>query len=161
MAKHGDLAVTLVGVDLPFDRVHVGDGGEIEIFAPDEGRQFLEEFFAGEKIAGDRARLDIGGAFPVLPHALVITQRGGERDGDGRRARIGPQTQIGAKHITFIGVFAHDFDDAFGHPHEEIDILQRIGEAYAVAVEENDQINVGGIIQLIGAALAHAEKNPA
>ena len=38
-----DLAMAAIGVDLPLHRVHVGERGEVEIFAPHEGRQFVED----------------------------------------------------------------------------------------------------------------------
>ena len=41
VAGDRDLAVAAIGVDLPLDRVDVGDRGEVEIFAPDEGREFV------------------------------------------------------------------------------------------------------------------------
>ena len=43
MAPHRDLAMTLDRVDLPLQRLHVGDGGEIEIAAPDIRRQPMNE----------------------------------------------------------------------------------------------------------------------
>ena len=140
--------------------MHVGDGGEVEIFAPDEGRELLQELFASEDVARDRPRLDIGGALPVLAHAFVIAQRRFERDGDRRRARIGTQPQIGAKHIAVGGALAHDPHDPLRQFDEEIDVLRRLGESRARTVEEHDEIDVGGVVQLEGAALAHAEKNP-
>ena len=38
VALDRDLAMAAIGVDLPLHAVDVGDGGEVEIFAPDEGR---------------------------------------------------------------------------------------------------------------------------
>ena len=49
-----DLAMAAIGVDLPLHRVDVGDRGEIEIFAPDEGREVAEQRFAGRDVAGAR-----------------------------------------------------------------------------------------------------------
>ena len=161
VADDGDLAMALMRVDLPLDRMHVGDGGEVEIFAPDEWREFLQEIFAREDVARDRPRLDIGGALPVLAHAFIVAQRRFERDRDRRRARIGTQPQIGAKHIAVDRALAHDLHDALRQSDEKIDVLRRIGEARARAIEEDDEIDVGGVVQLEGAALAHAEKNPA
>ena len=37
-----DLAMAAIGVDLPLHGVHVGDRGEVEIFAPDERRKLVE-----------------------------------------------------------------------------------------------------------------------
>ena len=39
VALDRDLVVAPIGVDLPLHRVDVGDRGEVEILAPDEGRQ--------------------------------------------------------------------------------------------------------------------------
>ena len=88
---HRDLAMAAIGVDLPLHGVDVGDGGEIEIFSPHEGRQFVEDRFARRNVAGANARLDHGGALPVLPHALVIRDGRRGRDRDRGRGRIGPQ----------------------------------------------------------------------
>ena len=156
MAKNGDFAMALMRVNLPLDRMNIGDGGEIEIFAPHERRQLLEKNLAGLDIAGDGPRLDEGGALPVLAHAFVIGIGRLQRNGDRRRAGVGAQPQIGAKHIAVGGVLAHDFDDPPREPREEIDVLVRPRHARALAVEQHDEIDVGGIIQLIGALLAHA-----
>ena len=43
VARHDDAVVTAHGVDLPLHRVDVGDGGVVEIFAPDEGRKLAQE----------------------------------------------------------------------------------------------------------------------
>ena len=87
VALDRDLAVAAIGVDLPLHRVHVGDRGEVEIFAPDEGREFAQELLAGRDIAGAGARLDHRRAFPVLADAFVIVERRGGRDRDLRRGR--------------------------------------------------------------------------
>ena len=42
-----DLAVAAIGVDLPLHRVDVGDGGEVEILAPDERRELAQQALAG------------------------------------------------------------------------------------------------------------------
>ena len=44
-------------------------------------------------------RLDHGGALPVLAPALVVDERRLDRDRERRRARIGPQAQIGAEDV--------------------------------------------------------------
>jgi hypothetical protein len=49
------LAMPFIGMDLALDRMDVGDGGEVEIFAPDEGRQIGEEAAPELDVAGDWA----------------------------------------------------------------------------------------------------------
>ena len=45
-ALGGEPIVDLVDMDLPLDRVDVGDGGEVEIAPPDEGLQLRQEALA-------------------------------------------------------------------------------------------------------------------
>src|SRR6266567_1119379 len=53
-------------IDLALDRVDVLDRREVEVFSPDEGPQLTQKALRGNAIAGDRARLDQGSAFPIL-----------------------------------------------------------------------------------------------
>ena len=76
--------VALVGVDLPLDRVDVGDGRIIQVFAEDEGAHFAKEGFAGPEIPADRSRLDEGGPLPVLAASFVVEEGGIDRDGKRR-----------------------------------------------------------------------------
>ena len=108
VALDRDLAVTAIGVDLPLHRVDVGDGGEVEIFAPDEGRELREQCLAGGDIAGAGPRLDHRGAFPVLPAALVVVERRRGRDRDLGRGRIGTQPQIGAEDVAVGGALLQE-----------------------------------------------------
>ncbi len=55
------------------------------------------------QIAGHRARLDHRGALPVLAHAFVVGDGGGQRDGGRRHGGIGAQAQVGAEHVA-VGV---------------------------------------------------------
>ena len=43
VTAHGDLAMALVRMDLPFDRVNIGNRGIVEIFAPDVRRKLCHE----------------------------------------------------------------------------------------------------------------------
>src|SRR5262249_14266938 len=83
-----NLAVPLEGVDLPLHRVHVGDRGEVEILAPDEGREAVQDGGADRTVASARPRLDERCPLPVLPGALVVVERRWKRDRDLRRGRI-------------------------------------------------------------------------
>ena len=114
-----DLAVPAIDVDLPLHRLHVGDGGEIQIFAPHEWRQVVEQRFAGRDVAGAGARLDQRGALPVLPGAFVIGQRRRGRDRDRGRGRIGPQPQVGAEHIAVAVALLQELHQLLRQPHEQ------------------------------------------
>ena len=54
VAGDRDLAEAAEGVDLPLHGVDVGDGGEVEVLAPDERRQLVQERLAGRDVAGAR-----------------------------------------------------------------------------------------------------------
>ena len=91
VAGDGDLAVALMRMHAPLHGVNVGDGGEVEIFPPDEGRELAEEVLAGVDVAGDDARLDQRGALPVLAEALVVGEAGVGGERDLRSAGIRPE----------------------------------------------------------------------
>ncbi len=116
---HRDGAVALEGVHAALHGMDVGDRREVEIFAPDEGRELAQELLAGLDIAGHDARLDERGALPVLAEALVIGEAGVDRERDLRRARIGPEPQIGAEHVAVGGVLLQEAHQVAGQPHEE------------------------------------------
>ena len=99
VAGDGDLVVAAHRMDLPLHRVHVGDRGEVEILAPDERREILEEALAEGEVAGDGPRLDQRGPLPVLADRLVVGVGGGERDRDRRRAGIGTQAVVDAMDV--------------------------------------------------------------
>jgi hypothetical protein len=92
-----------VRVDAPLHRVDIGDGGEIEARAPDEGADRVQERLPQGAVARHRARLDHRRALPVLAHRLVI----GDRPPDGDRGRggrgVGAQAEVGAEHVA-VGV---------------------------------------------------------
>src|SRR5262249_51914682 len=90
-------------IDPALHGVDIGDGGKIEATPPDEGANGVEKGGPEGEVAGDRARLDHGGAFPVLSHALVIGDGGWQRDGRRSHCRVWAQPEIGAKYIA-VGV---------------------------------------------------------
>ncbi len=95
----GDLVVPAHRVDLPLHGVNVGDRGEVEILAPDERREILEEALAEGEVAGDGPRLDQRGPLPVLANRLVVGVGGAERHRDRRRAGVGTQAVIDAMDV--------------------------------------------------------------
>ena len=68
-----------VRVDLALDRVNILDGCEVEVFPPDERLQLAQEAAPGGAVAGDRTGLDQRSAFPILPDALIVGERRGNR----------------------------------------------------------------------------------
>ena len=130
VALDRDLAVAAIGVDLLLHGVHVGDGGVVEIFAPDERGQLANERFAGGEIAGARPRLDQRGALPVLAPSLVVVERRRGRDRDLGRGRIGAQPQIDAEHVAVGGALLQKLHQVAREPHVKADRLERSAPAW-------------------------------
>ena len=161
VALDRDLAMALVRMDLALDRMDVGDRRVVHVFAPDIGLQLLEERLARRDVAGHRPRLDHRGALPVLAAALVVVQRGLDRDRQRRRAGIGPQPQIGAEDIAVLGAVLQDAHEPARQPRKQVGRVHRIDDRRRFRIEEDDQVDVGGEIELVRAELAHAEHDPA
>ena len=132
---------TLMGVDLPLDGMNIRNRCEIQIAPPDKGANFAQKSIPCRAISCDRPRLDHGSAFPILTHAFVIGDGGG--DGDGKRCggRIGPQAQIGAEDITIGGAFFHQ-------PHQiprdtHINRLGAIRVLRRCGIVKHHQVNIG------------------
>ena len=119
VALHGDGAMPLEGMHPPLHGMDVGDRGEVEILPPDEGRELGQELLACRDIAGRDPCLDQGGALPILAEALVIGEPRLDRERNLRRARIGPEPEIGAVDIAVGGVLLEQTDEIAREPHEE------------------------------------------
>ena len=157
MTLHCDLAVAAIGVDLLLHRVHVGDGGVVEVFAPNERGKLADERFAGGKIAGARPRLDQRGALPVLATALVVVECRCGGDRDLGRGRIGAKPQIDTEHVTVGRALLQKLDQVAGQPHVKADRIEVRRKPGEVRIEKDHQIDVAGKIQLVSAHLAHGE----
>ena len=156
-----DPAMALVDMDLPLDRVHVGNRRIVEVLAPDEGRDLLEEALAARHIAGAGPRLDQGRAFPVLAEALVIDERGGDRHGERRRAGVGAQPQVRPEDVAVRRAVAHHLDQPLGHAHELDRRLRPARNGRKLRLVHHDQVDVGGIVQLQRAIFTHGEDDEA
>ena len=157
VARDLDGAAAAMGVDLALDRMDVVDGREVEMLAPDVGRQVGQEGLADGEVAGDGVRLDHGRALPVLADALVVELGGLHRHGERRRARVGPQPEVGAEDVAVGRGLRHQLHQHARAAHEVPRQLLVAGERRRVAVVEQDEVDVAGIVELAGAELAHAE----
>jgi hypothetical protein len=102
----------LVLVDAALHGVDVGHGGEIQVPAPDEGADRLEEGGAHREVAGDGTGLEHGRAFPVLAHAFVVGDGGVQVDAGRRGGWVRAQAQIGPKHVAVDVAGLHQGDEA-------------------------------------------------
>ena len=146
----------LVGVDAPLHGVNVGEGGEVEVAAPDKGADGLEEAGAEGKVASHRARLQHGRAFPILSHALIVGD--GPRQGDAGRCgrRVGAQPQVGAEHVAVGVVCLHQGHEVTRHASVEgaggVAVVNT-----RVRIVQQDEVDIAGIVQFARAELAHAK----
>jgi hypothetical protein len=120
--------VDLVGVDLALDRMDVGDGGEVEVLAPDVGLQFGQEGRRRVQVPGAGAGLDEGRPFPVLADRLVVLQRRGRRHRERCRRRVGPQPEVQAEDVAVAGLQLHQFRHPGGQPHRESKRFNPLGD---------------------------------
>ena len=116
---HRNGAVALEGMHPPLHGVDVGDRSEVEIFAPDEGREVTQELLARHDIAGRHPRLDQGRALPVLAEAFIIGEPGLDRERDLGRTGVRPEPKIGAEDIAVGRVLLEQPDKIARQPHEE------------------------------------------
>ena len=153
--SHGAVAVEVV--DLLAHRADLLDRGEVEPLVPDERRQPLEEGRAGGQVAGNGAGLDEGGALPGAAEAEVVVE--GEVHGDGRGGRggVGAQAEVGAEDVAVAGAGLEDAGQVARDPQEAVALALAAGVAHPGRVVEDDEIDVGGVVQLAGAVLAEGE----
>src|SRR5207302_622068 len=79
------------------ERAHLLDGAEIEVLAPDEGREPAQRLLADGEVASDRPRLEQVEALPRRSLGFVIQlERTGGVD-DRAAPSFGPQVEIDAE----------------------------------------------------------------
>ena len=137
----------------------VADGRVVQVPAPDERHQRLEEGGAGRFVAGDHARLDQRRALPVLAVALVVELGGvaGQRQRVPRRVRS--QAQIGAKDVAVLGLGLEQIDQPAREPDAERHRALRAAVGQAALVEQDDQVDVARVVELAAPCLPMPRTN--
>ena len=136
------------------------DRGKVQMLAPDKGRERLEKPVARRDVARAGARLDIGRAFPCAALGLVIGLGRGHRQADGGHGGIGAQAQVGAEDVSFARQVRQHRAGAAGHADERGAGLLFVAPI-AGFIEEADEVDVGGIVQLARPHLAHGQRDHA
>src|SRR3546814_14664231 len=72
------------------------------------------EGLAERAVAGHRARLDHGGALPVLAQAFVVGEGGVQADRQRHGAGIGPEAQVGAEDVAVGGAVVQAAHEEIG-----------------------------------------------
>ena len=146
-----------MGADAQAHVLGVLDRGEVEVAAPDEGAEALEEGLAGGDGAGAGAGLDVGGALPGAADALVVVLGRLGGDADRRHRGVGAQAQVDAEDVALGGDLGEELHQALGDADEAAAELGVVVGVVAGLVEEHDQVDVGGVVELARAHLAHGE----
>ncbi len=154
---HLDVAVALHRVDAPLHRVHVGNGRIVQILAPYPRRQLLHEALAQRHVAAAGPRLDPRRPLPRLADAEIVVQRHLHWQRHRRGAGVGPQPQVDAHHLPVLGDVGQDVDQPPHQPDEHRAGIAPRRHRRPRWLEQEDEVNIGGVVQLPRAALAHLE----
>ena len=121
--------------------------------------QAQQKFHTQTNVAGRGARLDHGGALPVLPHAFIINGSCLQGDGNLCGAGIGAQAQVNAKAVAVFRDVLQNRDQPLGQAHKECGGLDAFRHRCGFRIIENNEIDIAGVIQFTGAVLAHGERH--
>src|SRR5579883_3490638 len=133
------------------------DRREVEVLAPEEGAQLREKSGARRAVAGHGARLDEGGALPILAGALVIGEGSADRQRGRGRGGIGPQPQIRTEDVAVAGTLLHQSHQILRQTSEKLRRAALTAIAYLIELEQHDEVDIARIVELACAELAHAE----
>ncbi len=147
-------------VDLALHRLEVGERPEVEVAAVDEGLELGEQRRAERAVARDHPRLEPRGALPRLPPALVVRERGRPRHGNRPLAAPGPEPQVDAEAEPVGGDLGEGAGHLLAHSGGEL-AHGATSRQLAVARIDVDEVDVGAVIELAAAELAHAEHGEA
>ena len=149
------LARTLVGLaDTHRQSAHLLDGGEIQAATPHEAADLLEKVVARRHVARRRARTDIGSALPGQRAAFVVLDGGVEADGQRRDLAGGAQPQVYPQHVSIACWLAQQLHQLAGIALRRFARFVPLAPGQAFRVEQQDGIDVGGIVELARALLA-------
>ncbi len=126
---------------------HLAHGVGIEHVGPYERPGERQEPFRQRRVAGHRPGLDERLELPRAGPPLV--PRGVPVDGPGQRAgaSLGAQIGVGAEHRPVSGGLRHDRQDPTGAPFGVV----------SVAVVDEQDVDVAGVVELASAELAHPD----
>ncbi len=110
------------------------------------------------EIAGDRPALDQRLPLPGSAARHIVAQRGVERAGQRPLLAVGAQPHVDAIGDSQRRVVGQQPDELAPHPGEELGVGDDLGPAVcAILVVQEDQIDVGAVVELLAAQLAQAQ----
>ena len=111
---------------------------------------------AQRPVAGDGARLQPHRPLPRLAERLVVGEQRGQRQRERTLPAARPQAQVDAEAEAVRRHLGERARHLLGHADEELAHGASVGQL-AVALVDVDQIDVGAVVELAAAELAHAE----
>ena len=135
------------------------NGREIQMFTPHKRAQPVQIGPPRVEITGTGTRLDMRGALPRAPDALIIGLGRRHRHTDRRHLRIGAQAQIGAKHIAVAGDVGQDRAHLTGHTDKGRTGVMIIVGVEPVLIKQANQVDIRGIVQLTRTVFAHRQRD--
>jgi hypothetical protein len=166
-AAGGELDVDFGGAELAGGELFVDaeaglgdsfDGSEVERRGIDERFDEGEESAAGGGVAGGDAGLDEHLELPVAAAGLVVSLGGIEGHDDFAVAAFGAEAEIDAVADAFGGVAAEEVGDEVGDLLRELFVGDGFGAGgVAIGGVEEDEVDVGAVVELFAAELADGE----
>ncbi len=151
------LAAAHLGIDQRLQFAQAFERCVVEIAAPDEGPQALQQLAPSRQVAAHRARAQQGEALPLAAFALVVILHRIEGQRQASGGAEGTQAPVDAIAETLRGGLAEQCAGALHQACEEILVVQRASAiGLAGARKGGDQIDVAGEVQLARAELAQA-----
>ena len=142
-------------------RLHVPDrleGAVIQIAPVDERRERVDERRAAVDVAGHRARLDPGVALPLAAVGLVVVLHRGEAGHQRPGIAERPQPRIDAIDEAFRGALRQTLHQRARHALEiAVGVQRALAVGLARRTVAEDQIDIGGEVELAATELAHAD----
>ena len=152
----GAVAARDLAPDLHVQVAHGVDRAEVEILAKDEGAGDAVEL--GPAFAQHHPRLDPGVALPlaalgdeiVFQHVEAAHQRPG--------VAIGAQAHVDAEHLAMFGDLVQGLDQLLAEALEKFIVADHLlATGVAIFRVDEDEVDVGGHVELASAELAHAD----
>jgi hypothetical protein len=166
-AAGGELDVDAAGVALAGGELFVDaeaglgdgfDGGEVERCGIDERFDEGEEGAGGRWVPGGGTGLDKHLQLPVAAAGLIVGLGGVERHDHFAVAAFGTEPEIDAVADAFGGVTGEEIGDEVGDLLRELFVGDDVWSGgVAVGGIEEDEVDVGAVIELFAAELAHGE----
>ena len=133
------------------------DRAEIERAAPDERLDLGQEPLTQRKITGARPGANECRPLPRQRLRLIIRDGRIDRQHDRRDLGRGAKPQIDPRDIAILGTLLEQFDHSPSDPHRRFPRIVAWPARERLGVEQQDEINIGRIIQFAAAQFAQRQ----